>query len=114
RRGHQFARYADDFIILVQSLRAGKRVLDSVTKFVNQQLKLKVNEHKSQVVPIKKSKFFGFAFNGKWLKWHPTNSRAHEGIAKRHKRCVTFWGCVNLLVMELLLDILCKLIFRLN
>ncbi len=30
RRGHQFARYADDFIILVQSLRAGKRVLDSV------------------------------------------------------------------------------------
>jgi len=71
RRGHQFARYADDFIILVRSQRAGKRVLDSVTKFVNRQLKLKVNEQKSQVVPIKQSKFLGFTFNGKWLKWHP-------------------------------------------
>lgn len=70
-RGHQFARYADDFIILVHSLRAGERVLDSVTKFVNQQLKLKVNEQKSQVVPVKQSKFLGFTFNGKWLKWHP-------------------------------------------
>ena len=71
RRGHYFARYADDFVILVHSLRAGKRVLKSVTQFVNRQLKLKVNEQKSQVVPIKQSKFLGFAFNGQWLKWHP-------------------------------------------
>lgn len=70
RRGHQFARYADDFIILVRSQRAGNRVLDSITKFVNRQLKLKVNEQKSQVVPIKHSQFLGFTFNGKWLKWH--------------------------------------------
>jgi len=90
RRGHQFARYADDFIILVQSLRAGKRVLDSVTKFVNQQLKLKVNEHKSQVVPIKHSKFLGFTFNGKWLKWHPKTIKKF----KREVRILTgrSWG----------------------
>ena len=71
RRGHRFARYADDFIILVRSQRAGERVLDSVTKYVQKQLKLKVNEQKSQVVPIKESKFLGFSFKGKWLVWHP-------------------------------------------
>ena len=65
------ARYADDFIILVRSQRAGERVLDSVTKYVQKQLKLKVNEQKSQVVPIKESKFLGFSFKGKWLVWHP-------------------------------------------
>ena len=71
RRGHQFARYADDFIILVRSQRAGERVLASVTNYVQKQLKLLVNEQKSQVVPISKSKFLGFSFKGKWLIWHP-------------------------------------------
>lgn len=33
RRGHQFARYADDIIILVKSRRAGERVLRSVNDF---------------------------------------------------------------------------------
>ncbi|MCU7806232.1 MAG: group II intron reverse transcriptase/maturase [Candidatus Thiodiazotropha sp. (ex Lucinoma borealis)] len=71
RRGHHFARYADDFIILVRSQRAGKRVLDNVTQYVQKQLKLKMNEQKSQVVPIAQSKFLGFSFKGKWLVWHP-------------------------------------------
>jgi len=71
RRGHQFARYADDFIILVRSQRAGKRVLGSVTKFVQNRLHLLVNDQKSRVVPIKQSKFLGFSFKGKWLIWHP-------------------------------------------
>ncbi len=71
RRGHRFARYADDFIILVRSQRAGERVLNSVTNYVQKQLKLQVNEQKSQVVPIKESKFLGFSFKGKWLVWHP-------------------------------------------
>lgn len=71
RRGHKFARWADDFIILVYSKRAGDRVLNSITRFVERKLRLKVNEHKSRVVPINQSKFLGFSFYGKELVWHP-------------------------------------------
>lgn len=51
-RGHLFSRYADDFIILVKSERAGKRVLNNTTRFLEERLKLKVNTDKSQVVKI--------------------------------------------------------------
>ena len=43
KRGHKFVRYADDCNIYVKTLRAGKRVLKSVTKFLGKELKLKVN-----------------------------------------------------------------------
>ncbi|MEZ9371025.1 RNA-directed DNA polymerase, partial [Shewanella sp. 10N.286.51.B2] len=42
--------YADDFIILVKSIRAGERVLKSITQYLATKLKLVVNEQKSQVV----------------------------------------------------------------
>lgn len=71
RREHKFARWADDFIILVSSKRAGDRVLRSITRFVERKLKLKVNEAKSRVVPTSQSKFLGFTFRGKSLVWHP-------------------------------------------
>lgn len=71
RRGHKFARYADDFIILVKSKRAGARVLNSVTRFVERKLKLKVNDQKSQVAHVSHCKFLGFTFHGKQLRWHP-------------------------------------------
>ena len=70
-RGHKFARYADDFIILVKSQRAGKRVLASITRFVEQTLKLKINDQKSGVVPITASKFLGFSFKGRNIICHP-------------------------------------------
>ncbi len=47
KRGHCFARYADDFIILVKSDRAGQRVMASVQRFLEKKLKLKINEKKS-------------------------------------------------------------------
>ena len=49
RRGHRFVRYADDFVIYVKSKRAGNRVLASVTRFIEKDLKLIVNQEKSQV-----------------------------------------------------------------
>ena len=49
RRDHRFARYADDFIILVKSQRAGQRVMVSVRKFLEQKLKLKINEKKKLI-----------------------------------------------------------------
>src|SRR6516225_9029409 len=49
RRGHRFIRYADDCNIYVRSKRAGQRVMKSITQFITQKLKLKVNESKSAV-----------------------------------------------------------------
>jgi len=70
RRGHKFARWADDFVILVHSQRAGERVLASITRFIERRLKLKVNEQKSRVGPTSRCKFLGFSFHGKSLVWH--------------------------------------------
>ena len=62
RRGHKFCRYADDSNIYVKSMRAGERVLKSITKFLEQKLKLKVNTEKSAVSSPVKRKFLGYSF----------------------------------------------------
>jgi RNA-directed DNA polymerase len=62
RRGHRFVRYADDSNIYVRSERAGQRVMESVTRFITTQLKLKVNETKSAVARPQERKFLGFSF----------------------------------------------------
>jgi RNA-directed DNA polymerase len=61
-RGHRFVRYADDSNIYVRSERAGQRVMESVTRFITQELKLKVNEAKSAVARPQERKFLGFSF----------------------------------------------------
>jgi RNA-directed DNA polymerase len=63
RRGHRFVRYADDCNIYVRSERAGQRVMESVTRFITQKLKLKVNEAKSAVARPQERKFLGFSFS---------------------------------------------------
>src|SRR6266480_2510421 len=62
RRGHRFVRYADDCNIYVRSERAGQRVMKSITRFITQKLKLKVNEAKSAVAQPQERKFLGFSF----------------------------------------------------
>jgi RNA-directed DNA polymerase len=62
RRGHSFVRYADDCNIYVASKRAGQRVYASITKFIHERLKLKVNEQKSAVDYPNRRKFLGFSF----------------------------------------------------
>jgi RNA-directed DNA polymerase len=62
RRGHVFVRYADDCNIYVRSERAGQRVMESITHFITQKLKLKVNEAKSAVARPQERKFLGFSF----------------------------------------------------
>lgn len=69
-RSHCFARYADDLIIMVKSPRAGERVLASLTRFIENELKLKVNTEKSQVVKSTHCKFLGFSFRGKHVRLH--------------------------------------------
>lgn len=70
KRKHDFVRYADDFVIVVNSKRAGERVMASIKHFVERKLKLQVNDAKSQVVPVSQCKFLGFTFRGVKLAWH--------------------------------------------
>ena len=62
RRGLRFVRYADDCNIFVASKRAGERVMESVIRFVEGKLKLKVNRDKSAVDRPWNRKFLGFSF----------------------------------------------------
>lgn len=62
KRGHRFARYADDNNIYVKSKQAGERVFQRVKHFLENCLKLKVNEAKSAVDRPWKRKFLGFSF----------------------------------------------------
>lgn len=62
RRGHSFVRYADDCNIYVSSYRAAERVLESTKVFVEQKLRLQVNETKSAVDLATRRKFLGFSF----------------------------------------------------
>lgn len=57
KRGLQFCRFADDCNIFVKSLKAAERVMESVKKFIENKLKLKVNEEKSKVAKSDKVKF---------------------------------------------------------
>ena len=60
RRGRRFVRYADDCNIYVRSVRAGQRVMASVTSFINRRLRLKVNENKSAVARPETRHFLGY------------------------------------------------------
>ena len=65
RRGHAFCRYADDCNIYVRTRRSGERVMASVTRFLEERLKLKVNSAKSAVDRPWKRKFLGYS-----MTWH--------------------------------------------
>jgi len=60
RRGLRFVRYADDFSIFVRSERAGRRVMESIRKFITRRLRLVVNEEKSSVSRPNDLTFLGF------------------------------------------------------
>lgn len=65
RRGHKFCRYADDCTIYVRSRTAGERVMKSVTKFLSERLRLKVNAEKSAVARPWERKILGYT-----MTWH--------------------------------------------
>jgi RNA-directed DNA polymerase len=62
KRGHKFVRYADDCNIYVRTRRAGQRVKESVKRFLEKKLKLKVNPKKSKVERATRVKILGFSF----------------------------------------------------
>jgi len=59
-RGHKFARYADDFIVMVKSAKAAERVMAGLIRFAEDKLKLVVNRAKSRAAPLKTCAFLGF------------------------------------------------------
>jgi len=65
RRGHKFCRHADDCNVYVRSRSAGERVKESITKFLERRLRLKVNEGKSAVGRPWERKFLGYT-----MTWH--------------------------------------------
>lgn len=64
KRGHRFCRYADDCNIYVRTKIAGERVMASVTRFLEEKLKLRVNREKSAVEYVGKRKFLGYRLLG--------------------------------------------------
>lgn len=90
RRGHRFARYADDLLVLVRSVRAGQRVKASLTAFLDRRLRLPVNEHKSRVAPIEQCVFLGFTFRRGKLRW---SDQAFEDFRHRVRQLTgRSWG----------------------
>lgn len=61
-RGHSFCRYADDCNIYVGSRQSGERVSDSITRFIEKKLRLRVNREKSAVDRPWKRTFLGYSF----------------------------------------------------
>jgi group II intron reverse transcriptase/maturase len=61
-RGHRFVRYADDCNIYVRSERAARRVLASTKRYVEERMRLRVNEAKSAVDLAVRRQFLGFSF----------------------------------------------------
>lgn len=62
KRGLRFTRYADDCIIVVQSEKAANRVMESITKFIEKKLGLKVNIEKSKIARPNQVKYLGYGF----------------------------------------------------
>jgi group II intron reverse transcriptase/maturase len=65
RQGHRFARYADDCNIFVKSKRAGERIMQNVTRYLRESLRLTVNAQKSAVDRPANRKFLGFTVSKK-------------------------------------------------
>ena len=80
QRGHRFVRYADDCNIYVRSERAGKRVMASVTSFIERRLRLEVNEEKSAVARTEERHFVGFS-----LRRDPLEGDVEIGLSKRSR-----------------------------
>ena len=62
KRGLRYTRYADDCIIVVKSEKAANRVMESITKFIEKKLGLKVNVEKSKIARPNQIKYLGFGF----------------------------------------------------
>ena len=86
KRKLKFVRYADDCIILVRSQKAANRVMESITRYIESKLILKVNRKKSKIGRPTEIKYLGFTFYNQF-KEKKYKAKAHEkSIQKVVKR----------------------------
>jgi RNA-directed DNA polymerase len=78
RRGHRFARYAHDLVILVKTARAGERVMRSITRYLQTSLKLTVNLAKSKVAPMSGCSFLDSTIVAKKIRWTAKSAAAFK------------------------------------
>jgi RNA-directed DNA polymerase len=128
KRGLKFCRYADDANIYVRSQKAAERVMESITRFLEQELRLKVNQEKSAVDRPWKLKFLGFSFyvkkDGMGIRVHPaslkkfkeklkevtgrSNAMSMEQRTEKLRQCIVGWvnyfGMADIKVMAKKLD----------
>ena len=83
RRGHHFCRYADDCNVYVRSEKAAKRVMASVTTFLQNKLKLRVNRGKSKVARPWEHKFLGYTVTAEKRPRHKVSAASIKGIKGR-------------------------------
>jgi len=86
-RNHKFCRYADDNQLYVKSRKTAERVMKSITKFIEDKLKLKVNKEKSAIGRPWERKFLGFSF---YLKQKEIRVRIHPRSIERVKEKIRF------------------------
>lgn len=85
KRGLRFVRYADDCVIAVRSQASAKRVMHSVTDWIERKLGLKVNAEKMRITRPQRLKYLGFGFwkepkSGEW------KCRPHKESVEKFKR----------------------------
>jgi len=110
-RGHPFVRYADDGLIFSRSLRAADRIKDSITRFIEKRLYLRVNKEKTIFGKVFGMKFLGYSFYNRdgecLLCVHPKSSekmksriksltgrssgKSHENRKTSLKQFITGW-----------------------
>ena len=84
-RGLRFTRYADDCVIAVKSEASAKRVMRTVTDWIQRKLGLKVNMTKTHITRPSKLKYLGFGFY-KDTKANEWKCRPHKDSVARFKR----------------------------
>lgn len=96
KRGHKHVRYADDCNIYVKSERAGHRVMESITLFIEKRMRLKVNREKSSVSKSGNRHFLGFHLHRDPLEGEVKiflSNRSKERINKKVKELTPRnWG----------------------
>lgn len=99
RRGLRFCRYADDCNVYVKSKKSAERVMKGITKFIEMDLKLKVNKEKSKVDRPWKLKYLGYTF---YNKKGEMGIRVHQASIKKLKgKLKSITGRSNAMSMEL-------------
>ena len=87
RRGHKFCRFADDCNIYVKTERSGQRVMDSISRFIEKKLKLKVNRKKSSVAQVSRLKYLGYGVTSGKTRRLKVSNESNRRFRKDLKKC---------------------------